>query len=68
MGQLRLGTSVDKGQRGKVQCVCVWAVCGVLCVCGMCVHILMCDVKCVCMMYMYYVYRSQSELWLARSE
>ena len=28
----------------------------------------MCDVKCVCTVDMYYVYRSWSELWLARSE
>ena len=48
MGQLRLGTSVDKGPRGKVQCVCVWAICGVsVCVWYVCAYV---DVLCeVCM-------------------
>ena len=40
MGQLRLGTSVDKDPRGKVQCVCVWAICGVsVCVWYVCAYV-----------------------------
>lgn len=56
------------GSEGKCA-VCVSGQCVMcLCECGMCVHTLMCDVKCVCTVDMCYVYRSRSELLLARSE
>jgi len=56
------------GSEGKCA-VCVSGQCVMcLCECGMCVHTLMCDVKCVCTVDMCYAYRSRSELLLARSE